>query len=85
MAHRVALAAALAPVNGIMSSAPSSVTIGVQQGIQSGLHVALPVHSCRHMSCVSCAGVWGCKAMGLTSGDSEDLGDSTTTASSLES
>ena len=36
-------------------------------------------------TCVGCAGVWGCGAMGVTSGDSGDLDDSTATASSLES
>ena len=35
--------------------------------------------------CVGCAGVWGCQDIGVMSGDSGDLGDATTTASSLES
>ena len=37
------------------------------------------------LGCVGCAGVWGCRDMGVTSGDSGDLGDSTATASSLDS
>jgi len=37
------------------------------------------------VGCVGCARVWSCKAMGIMSGDSGDLGDATTTASSLES